>query len=172
MAAEYSFSNIDTPFHWATAVTYELPFGKGKPFLGNGGVMNYIAGGWVVNAVSVFQTGFPLQISQSTNFNSGFGYASQRPNATGISPVTSGSLEDRLNNYINKAAFSAAPQFTFGNISRTIDMRGPGIANTDFSMFKTYQLEKFKAQFRCEVFNLTNTPQFYGPVTHINSSTF
>jgi hypothetical protein len=28
------------------------------------------------------------QISQSTNFNSGFGYASQRPNATGLSPVT------------------------------------------------------------------------------------
>src|SRR5258708_18618657 len=45
MAAEYSFSNVDTPFRWANAVTYELPFGKGKRFLGNGGVMNYIAGG-------------------------------------------------------------------------------------------------------------------------------
>src|SRR5260370_13534624 len=139
---------MDPPLHWATAVTYELPFGKGKPFLGKGGVMNYIAGGWVVNAVSVFQTGFPLQISQSTNFNSGFGYASQRPNATGISPVTSGSLEDRLNNYINKAAFSAAPQFTFGNISRTIHMLGTGQANCALSVFKNFPLkETFKAQF-------------------------
>jgi hypothetical protein len=33
-------------------------------------------------------------------------------------------------------------------------------------------MEKFKAQFRCEIFNLTNTPQFYGPQTNINSSTF
>jgi len=44
-------------------------------------------------------------------------YASQRPNATGISPVTSGSLEARLNNYINPLALSTAPQFTFGNVA-------------------------------------------------------
>jgi hypothetical protein len=117
------------------------------------------------------QTGFPLAISQN-NLNSVIGTSNQRPNATGISPETSGSVEDRLSNYINKAAFSTAPQFTFGNVSRTISMRGPGIANTDFSLFKSYALEHFKAQFRAEVFNLTNTPQFYGPTTNINSSTF
>jgi len=58
--------------------------------------MNYIAGGLGGERGIGFQTGFPLQITQSTNFNSGFGYASQRPNATGVSPVTSGSLEARL----------------------------------------------------------------------------
>src|SRR5260370_18027981 len=94
------------------------------------------------------------KISQSTNFNSGFGYASQRPNATGVSPVTSGSLEARLNNYINPAAFSTAPQFTFGNISRTIDMRGPGQANWDMSVFKNFSItEPFKSQFHCESLN-------------------
>jgi hypothetical protein len=36
-----------------------------------------------------------------------------------VSPVTSGSLEDRLNSYINPTAFSTAPQFTFGNLGRT-----------------------------------------------------
>ena len=77
-----------------------------------------------------------------------------------------------LSNYINPAAFSQAPQYTYGNVSRTIPLRGPGMANTDFSMFKTYSLEKFKAQFRVEVFNLTNTPQFYGPSTQFGSSTF
>jgi hypothetical protein len=173
MAAEYAFSNIDTPFRWSTAVTYELPFGKGKPFLGKGGVMNYMAGGWVANAVSVFQTGFPLQISQVTNFNSGFGYASQRPNATGVSPVTSGSLEARLNNYINPAAFSTAPQFTFGNVGRTIDMRGPGQVNWDMSVFKNFVIkETFKAQFRCEALNALNTPLFYGPNVSYGSSSF
>src|SRR5579883_281390 len=106
MAAEYAFSNIDTPLRWSTALSYELPFGKGKSFLRNGAVANYLVGGWVVNAVSIYQTGFPLQITQATNFNSAFGYASQRPNATGISPVTSGSLEQRLGGYLNPAAFS------------------------------------------------------------------
>jgi hypothetical protein len=35
--------------------------------------------------------------------------------------------------------------------------------NTDFSLFKTVGTERYKGQFRVEVFNLTNTPQFYAP---------
>ncbi len=173
MASEYSFSNVDSPFRWSTSVSYELPVGKGKALLGNGGPASYILGGWVINTVSIFQTGFPLQISQATNFNSGFGYGSQRPNATGTSPVTSGSLEQRLNGYINPAAFSAAPQFTFGDVGRTIDMRGPGQVNWDASVFKNFSIkEKFKAQFRTEALNLMNTPLFYGPNVSFGSSSF
>ncbi len=171
--AEYAFSNIDSPFRWATSFSYELPFGKGKPYLSKGGPIEYLVGGWSLNTVSVFQTGFPLQISQSTNFNSGFGYASQRPNATGVSPQTSGDLESRLGGYINPAAFSQAPQFTFGNVSRTINMRGPGQKNWDISMFKNIAIrESFKAQFRCEALNAFNTPLFYGPNTSFGSSSF
>ena len=173
LAAEYAFSNIDTPLRWSTAISYELPFGKGKALVNHGGALNYVVGGWTANAVTIYQTGFPLMISQSTNFNSAFGYASQRPNATGTSPVTSGSLEQRLNNYINPAAFSTAPEFTFGNVGRTIDMRGPGQANWDLSVFKNVTIkETFKAQFRCEALNAMNTPLFYGPSTSFGSSTF
>src|ERR1044072_365025 len=97
LESEYALSNVDSPLRWSTAFSYELPFGKSGKF------MKMIAGGWSINAVSVYQTGFPLQITQSTNNNSVFGYASQRPNATGVSPVTSGDLGDRLGNYINAA---------------------------------------------------------------------
>jgi trimeric autotransporter adhesin len=173
MAAEYAFSNIDSPLRWTTSFSYDLPFGKGKALVNKGGVMNYLAGGWVINAVTIFQTGFPLQITQSTNYNSAFGYASQRPNATGISPVTSGSLESRLGDYINPAAFSTAPEFTFGNLGRTIDMRGPGQANWDMSLFKNIPIgESLKAQFRLEALNAFNTPLFYGPNTSFGSSNF
>ena len=87
--------------------------------------------------------------------------------------MTSGSLGDRLNNYINPAAFSTAPQFTFGNLSRTIDMRGPGQVNWDMSVFKNVMIkEKLKAQFRCEALNATNTPLFYGPNVSYGSSAF
>jgi len=173
MASEYSFANIDSPFRWTTSVSYELPFGKGKHFMTGGGITNYVLGGWVINTVSIFQTGFPLQITQDTNFNSGFGYASQRPNATGISPVTSGSLEDRLNGYINPAAFSTAPQFTFGNIGRTLDMRGPGQVNWDMSLFKNFTIkEKLKSQFRFEALNALNTPLFYGPNVAYGNASF
>ncbi|HCC57790.1 MAG TPA: hypothetical protein DEQ47_11105 [Solibacterales bacterium] len=173
-AAEYSLSNINTPWNWATAITYELPFGKGKPFLGGSGkFVNYIAGGWSINTISVMRTGFPLQIAQATNNNSIFGYASQRPNATGVNPATSGSLEDRLNNYINPAAFSTAPRGTFGNLARTITLRGPGQSNLDASIFKNFTItETFRGQFRAEALNATNTPLFYGPNTSFGSGSF
>jgi hypothetical protein len=171
-AAEWSRATIDTPARWTTAVNYELPFGKGRKFLSSNKLLDYAVGGWSINFQTTMQTGFPLAISQN-NLNSAIGTSAQRPNATGTSPETSGSLEDRLGSYISKAAFTTAPQFTFGNISRTLAMRGPGIGNVDFSLFKNFQFfERFRAQFRCEVFNLTNTPQFYGPQTNVNSSTF
>jgi hypothetical protein len=123
--------------------------------------------------IGVYQSGYPLQITQSTNNNSVFGYASQRPNATGVSPVTSGSLEDRLNNYINPAAFSTSPRGAFGNIARTLDMRGPGQANWDASLFKNFSIaERFKAQFRAEALNFFNTPMFAAPNTSLGSSSF
>jgi hypothetical protein len=173
MGAEWGLSNIDSPLRLASSFTYDLPFGKGKAFLRDGRLLDYLVGGWQANAVMAYQTGYPLQISQATNFNSAFGYASQRPNATGVSPVSSGNFESRLADYINPAAFSQAPEYTFGDLSRTLEMRGPGLANWDMSLFKTVTIrEKLKAQFRCEALNTFNTPLFYGPNVSFGSSTF
>ena len=174
LAAEYGRSNFDTPLRFSTSFTYELPVGKGKMFMNNGNkVLDYAFGGWTVNGVSIFQSGFPLQVIDSTNFNSGYGYAVQRPNATGISPVVSGSIESRINDYLNPAAFSTAPQYTFGNTSRTLPIRGPGQVNWDASLFKTVTIrEKLKAQFRLEALNLTNTPLFAAPNLSFGSSSF
>jgi trimeric autotransporter adhesin len=82
-------------------------------------------------------------------------------------------LEDRLNSYINPAAFSAAPQFTFGNIGRTLDVRGPGQVNWDMSLFKNFVIkEKLKSQFRFEALNALNTPLFYGPNVAYGNASF
>jgi hypothetical protein len=113
-----------------------------------------------MNVQTPMQPGFPLAIYQANQNSAIETSVQQRPNATGIDPTTSGSPEDRLMNYIDKAAFSAAPQFTLGNVSRTIPLRGPGQASTAFSLFKSYNFEKVRAQFRAEVFNPANTPQF------------
>ncbi len=90
MDAEYSLSNIHTPHRWSTAFTYELPFGKGKAMLAGSKALDYLVGGWSVNAIGVFQSGFPLQMRQNANNNSVTGAASQRPNATGVSPEVDG----------------------------------------------------------------------------------
>ena len=174
MGAEYSLSNVDTPIRWASSFSYELPFGKGKHYLGNiRRAADYVVGGWVVNSVVVYQTGFPLQIFQN-NQNSDFGYGAQRPNTTSTSPGTSGSVEERLYNYINPAAFSLAPAATFGNTPRTLgSLRGPGQKNWDSSIFKNFLIsERVKAQFRAEALNTFNSPLFHSPNTNLSTSTF
>jgi hypothetical protein len=79
----------------------------------------------------------------------------------------------RIDGWINPAAFSQAAQFTFGNISRTSNLRGPGQMNCDVSVFKTFAIrERFKAQFRAEMFNISNTPQLGNPGGTLGTGTF
>lgn len=170
--AEYGLSTSDTPNRLSMAVTYELPFGKGRKFLTSNRFADLFLGGWSANVVSVMQSGYPLAITQPNN-NSVFGASTQRPNATGISPTVDLPFAKRLDGWINPAAFSQAPQFTFGNLSRTISLRGPGLINWDVSLFKTFSMfEGIKAQFRAESLNVTNTPQFYGPNTTFTNASF
>ena len=171
--AEYGLSNFNIPVRWSSGFTYELPVGKGRAYLGSSKVLDLIAGGWSVNAVTVYQSGFPLAITQQSNNNSALGAAGQRPNATSSDPKTAGGLMDRLDNYINPAAFSQAPQFTFGNVGRTIGLRGPGQSSVDMSIFKTFTLfEGLKAQFRAEALNAFNTPLFRSPNTAFGNANF
>ena len=66
-----------------------------------------------------------------------------------------------------------APAFTLGNVTRTIAMRGPGQANWDLSVFKTFAVtEGFKAQFRAEALNAMNTPLFRAPNTAFGNGSF
>jgi hypothetical protein len=85
----------------------------------------------------------------------------------------SGSVLDRLNGYINPAAFSQAPAFTFGNLGRNINYRGPGMANWDSSIFKDFKIhEKFNGQFRAETLNTFNSPLFANPNTQFGAASF
>ncbi len=131
--------------------------------MNNSKILDYVVGGWSFNGTTIIQSGFPLMVWQN-NTNSGIGALEQRPNATGLAATGSGSPESRLNNYINASAFSLAPQYTFGNLSRVIPNYGPGLANWDLSLFKTFTVkERFHGQFRAEALNAFNTPNFNHP---------
>lgn len=169
MAAEYALSNVDTPHRFSSGFTWQVPDARLKARR----ALYLLAGGWSLNAVTVYQSGFPLQIRQNSNNNSIIGAPSQRPNATGLSPATQGSTTARLDNWLNPAAFSQAGPFTFGNVARTIPVRGPGIANWDLSLFKTASItETYKLQFRAEAMNAFNTPLFRSPNTAYGNAAF
>jgi len=169
---EYGLSSVHAPNRLSLAATYELPFGKGKKFLSSNRFADLAVGGWSFNAVSVMQSGYPLAITQP-NDNSVIGASHMRPNGTGLSAEVDKPFSARIDGWINPAAFVQAPQFTFGNVSRTNSLRGPGQINWDLSLFKTFGVtERIKAQFRAEALNFTNTPMFNGPNTTFTSPQF
>jgi trimeric autotransporter adhesin len=170
---EWSLSTQDVPNRFTTAITYELPFGQGRHFLHNSRGLDWVVGGWSLNTFGIIQSGFPLAITQGNN-NSVFGTSYQRPNGTGLSAATSGSTDSRLSDWLNPAAFSDAPELTFGDITRFINVRSPGLFSWDVSVNKVFTIrERIKAQFRAEALNATNTPLFGNPGTTLTtSSTF
>src|SRR5579885_1469679 len=102
------------------------------------------------------------------------GNESLRPNNNGHNAKLEGPVESRLNRYFDTSVFSPAAPFTFGNTGRTLpDVRGPGVRNVDFSLFKNFRIrERMTAQLRGEAFNATNTVQFGLPNTTLNSNQF
>ncbi|MCU1222202.1 MAG: TonB-dependent receptor plug [Edaphobacter sp.] len=173
LSNEYARSINDIPKRTSLAVTYELPFGRGKQFLsGANRWLDLAVGGWKFNDIMIIQDGAPLPISQSTNSNSAFGNSMTRPTlVAGANPCYSGSPQGRLNQYYNPAAFTVTPAGSYGNSPRTVNCYGPGYLNSDLSLNKNFSLtERVNAEFRAEALNAFNTPQFNGPNLSSDSS--
>ena len=166
---ERDSSNGDMPNVTSVAATYDLPVGRGHR-LASHGVANLVVGGWAVNAIGLLQSGMPVTVTQATNSNSFAGFALQRPNIVGKT-----SLDADLRTpakYFNTSAFAIAPQFTIGNASRN-PVRGPAYRDLDLALVKhTRFTEKFDAEFRAELFNVTNTPAFSQPNGSFGAAAF
>ena len=157
--------------------TFVLPVGDGHRWLTDG-IGNAILGGWSVTMAARFQTGFPVSVWQSAS-NSGLlggssQGSSQRPNIVpGVDLTTSGSLEERLTNWINLAAFTAAPAYTLGNAPRTLsDLRTPGQRNVDLSVQKMQRLGGQSISVRADVMNLFDNPLFTTLQSQFGTPTF
>jgi len=73
-----------------------------------------------------------------------------------------------LSNFINLDAFTPQAAGTAGN-EHNNQYYGPHTRRADFSLFKNFNLpEKMTLQFRAEVYNISNTPNFMTPNTTIS----
>lgn len=175
LGAEYAHSVTDVPYRFVAGVVYDLPSGRGERLSTGTRWSDEIIGHWQLNVLPTFQSGFPVSIYQSSNPNSTIaGNKLQRPNLVhGLSLGTHGSLYNRLNGYINPAAFAASGAYNFGDAPRTLSLRGPAYENWDISLFKSVQIrDRFNIQFRAQTFNTFNTPLFGGPNTAFGSANF
>ena len=94
-------------------------------------------------------------------------------------PAVPGASAIRLNHWFNDglgdrpAAFTSAPGFTLGNVSRTINCRMPPQYNVDVALRKYIQItEKHRLAIRVEAINATNTPKFTAPESRWGNSSF
>jgi hypothetical protein len=185
LRGEKSLSSQDVPQHLIVSYVLDLPFGKHKAFLGDlPALADKVVGGWGVDGITTFQTGFPVNIGAANNSTVGSFGAGLRPNVTaGCHKANGGSADERVKNgiaggdgWINASCFSQPAPWTFGNESRVdSSLRTQGIDNWDFAVFKHTSFGpegKLGFEFRVELFNTFNHVQFGPPGNSFGSSTF
>jgi hypothetical protein len=148
-------SNFDTRHNFTASWNYTLPFARDKYW-----------GGWELSGIALLRTGLPLNVTQSQGvLSTGTG---NRPNRVG-----DGSLDTPTPDlWFDLSAFRATPETTatYGNSGRNIHF-APGQTQFDFSIVKNTRFrERFQHQFRVELFNAFNTPQFAAPASTIGAA--
>ncbi len=179
---DYGLADFDIRNVFHISGQYDLPFGHGKRFMGDAtGFANKAVGGWSLNWSATLQGGQPITLDcpsgTASNLNCGALYTGQ-PLDLGLHTDANG----LLSYYGNPGAFTQPcilgagavpePNTPAGCIPLTgaaalggvTQVPGPGFHRLDFSLFKDIPInERFRLQFRTEIFNIFNHPNFNAP---------
>ena len=154
-SAERGLSNFDLRHYFVSYLTTELPHFGGPEWL---------TAGWQFNEISSFASGNPFSVvvgfdQARARFQAGT--SPQRPDlvpGNSNNPILGGP-----NKYFDTSAFALPAAGYFGNLGRNT-LIGPGLATVDLAANKTFKLrERLNLQFRTEVFNSLNHPNFSIP---------
>ena len=155
-------------------INYDLPFGKGRAFLGGvGDGMNALVGGWTISSGFHYNSGTPMRIT-SDSWYPGINnvYANIAPNCD-ISSHYNGQVGG---SYFNQACFSNPDYGQFGTAPGYLaDLRYPGLATEDIGMNKALAFgagERYRLSLRFNLFNAFNRHGFGGPNTSISNPDF
>jgi Carboxypeptidase regulatory-like domain len=177
--ADYASCYFDSRNILATYATYDLPIGRGKMIGKNlNPVVNSVVGGWQASTIVSLHSGFPLAVFQSTD-TSGTNSRGPRPNCStnqmqtfGRQPsINGGSFQGYQ--YLSPAGYSTPATGSFGNCPLQGPQIGPGYADTDIGLSKSFHLTEQKYfQFRGDFLNAFNNVQLGAPSTTFPSATF
>jgi hypothetical protein len=182
MAFDYGLADFDVRNVFHFSGSYELPFGKGKHFMSDAaGIQDKVIGGWSLNWSTTLQGGQPISLScpsgTASNLNCGALFTGQ--------PLDLGLHTDKnglINWFGNPGAFVQPCVLGAGGVPKAgtpagctaltgaaalggvTQVPGPGFHRLDFSVFKVIPIkERFQVQFRAEIFNILNHPNFNAP---------
>ena len=176
LKGERSLSSQDVSQRLVISYVLDLPFGHGKAFAANlTGIANGVVSGWGVDGITTFQRGFPLKITYSGSTPleaANLGVGNIRPDVVAGCDKKAGG--GHLSQWFNTSCFATPPDFGAGSESRADSvLRGPGINNFDFAVFKKTNIgERMGVEFRTEFFNIFNHPYFSMPATGFGAAGF
>jgi hypothetical protein len=164
--ADYGLCDTDATNVVHASGSYQLPFGRGRAFLGNSNkATDLVLGGWNVNLIYTYQTGQPFTVTCPTA-TSAFGCFA---NVVSGANIYAGPHD--YTQWLNPKAFTQPQAATVVGQSDYSPLggspqqaRGPGFNNLDASLLKDFAFtETLRLQFRAEAFNATNTTPFAQP---------
>jgi Carboxypeptidase regulatory-like domain len=195
----YGVSTNDRTFRFATSGIYQLPFGAGRHFLTDGGILSQIIGGWQVQGVYQVQSGQPLSFNPSTSTspvyegtgtpaNSAWGRGGFRTSsntltttgnwfdtsqwATKVAPSGSTGVVTGTPGsyyYMNQYQVRQMP-IRFDSLRADFLNQFDAAVQRDFSLSRLY--ESASLQFRVDMINAFNHPVYNTPSTDWTASAF
>jgi hypothetical protein len=166
-------SIFDIRHNFTLNSVYELPFGPGKTYLHDSGLLGKIVGGWELSGIGLWHTGHPLTVTMnipSGLLPDGNDQTTQRPDIVPGVPLTlSGGGKNGMP-LINATAFQAPPVdpntgvlTRFGNAGNGI-IRALNSWQADLALTKETKLtERLSLEFAVQAFNIFNHVQLGDP---------
>ena len=150
---------------------YELPFGPGKAVAGqNSGALGKLIGGWRFSGIFNYRTAFPLNVTVPANACNSAANNECRPNVLDIDNIMSDSTGVDTPRF-NRSAFQIQT-FAFGSAGPNL-LRGNSYTSWDLALGKDFRWsDRHRIEFRFEMFNGFNHPNFADPVANVSSPLF
>ena len=149
---QYGLSDYDARHRFILSATYALPFTR-----------NWATRGWQAAVIVQSQSGNPVNIVTSNSTLNG------TPNTVRPDVVGPIRIIGSVDQWFDTTAFAAVSHF--GNLGRNVVI-GPAFHNTDLSISKSGRLRDVGIQFRVDIFDLFNHPNFGPPGNIVGSPTF
>jgi Carboxypeptidase regulatory-like domain len=169
-------SDFDVRQYITSDATYQLPFGKGRMFLGaDSRLLDEFIGGWDLSGIGEWHSGYPWTANSNAFVAS---YSNDAP------PIYIGNNKSLVTGHLTKLGGAAGGVSDFTNASAAANsfegpigfqigqrnfFRGPGFFNADLGLAKNFPItaERVSLKFRADAFNALNHPNFEVPSENV-----
>ena len=181
-ALDRAVSDFDNKHVLVVNSRYELPFGKGRKFFNSApGFVDQIVGGWSLTGIYTYQSGEPYTINSGAA-TANFTIAGKQTRADLRGPLPASQIQF-VDGIVGPVVFNVTDRDAATNCRQVIGtqsffcipepggfgmgrnaLRGPGFWNFDLGILKRFNItERVNIQFRAEMFNAFNHPNFENP---------